>query len=54
MATVPIPTTKLCLSTACVSHRLGGWGTEGGGLGGSLQGMRVWPWSRARIRELGA
>ena len=23
MATVPIPTTKLCLSTACVSHRRG-------------------------------
>lgn len=32
----------------------GVWGTEGGGLGGSLQGMRVWPWSWARIRELGA
>lgn len=50
MAVVPTPTTRLCLSAACVSHRLG----EGKGSGVSPRREILGPSLTAHIRDLDA
>lgn len=50
VAVVPTPTTRLCLSAACVSHKLG----EGKGGGGSSKREILGPSVKAHIRDLDA